>query len=74
MQTLSPKYFAVWSSKTNSLFSIDKIPLLFSTENKALRFLAKLESKEWRAVKVKTVMADYVEIMGEAACLEWIKS
>ena len=63
MQTLSPNYFVVWSCKTNSLFSVDKIPLLFSTENKALKFLAKLESKEWRAMRVEIVMDDYEHIM-----------
>ena len=55
-------YFAVWSCDTNNLFSIDKIPMLFSTEGKALKFLAKLKSVEWRVVWIEIVGEDYKEI------------
>jgi len=63
MQIMVTDYFAVWSSKTNSLFSIDKVPLLFSTANKALRFLAKLESAEWGVERIQIMMESYEEIM-----------
>lgn len=61
MQTMSG-HFAVWSCRTNSLFSVDKIPMLFSTEGKALKFLAKLKSVEWRVVWIEIVGEDYEEI------------
>lgn len=67
MQTLTA-HFAVWSYDTNSLFSIDKIPLLFSTESKALRFLAKLKNEEWRVIEIEIIMDDSEVIVHPEDC------